>query len=245
MTIAGVARFLARPRFRETRTSIDAAGLAHLLALFGMTVLGVIILSGLVWPIILSSMDGEMPSNSNDALLDMNPARLILVAIVLAPLLEEIIFRSWLGGRRTALLGFPMLASGLALLSLLGSGVGATTGLAVASVLTFLTLTVWRRARTLDEGAFIHAREQLFPFIFWGTAILFGLLHLANYQGGITTPLLMLAVTPQMFVGLVLGYVRLRFGLVTAICFHGGYNAVLISMGLFLSGLNSAAMIVW
>ena len=49
---------------------------------------------------------------------------------------------------------------------------------------------------------------------------------------------MLLAVLPQGLVGLVLAYLRMRFGLLMAIAFHAAYNGVLIS--LFLTGQSIA-----
>ncbi len=242
MHLSDVVHFIARPHPIARRAPVDAIGLAHLLSLFGVTIIGVIVLMRLIWPIILSGTGGEMPTNANDSLLEANPARLVLIGIVIAPLIEELLFRSWLGGRVAAIIGLPLLASALAVLSLLGTGISPASGLALTFVLLFLSLAVVKRARDLDPPSFHFARAQLFPIIFWGSALLFALLHLSNFTEGMTTPLLVLAVLPQGLVGLILGYVRLRFGLGSAIGFHGAYNAFFISLGLLTQGLNEAAI---
>ena len=241
MPVTDALRFITRPRFTEGRARVDAEGLRHLLVLFLLTVLAVVVATGFVWPIILSATGGEMPSNANDALINMNPARMVLIGMVVAPLVEELIFRSWLGAPRACLYGLPLLAGALVVTTAAGSGASGALVLPLAAVAGFLGVAVWARARALGPGAVSHARAALFAWAFWGSAGLFALIHLANFTDGIQTPWLVLAVVPQLMVGLVLGYVRMRFGLAPAIGFHGAYNALFLTLALLGSGLSGGA----
>ena len=42
--------------------------------------------------------------------------------------------------------------------------------------------------------------------------------------------LLPLAVLPQFLIGVILGYVRMRFGLLCAMGFHGAYNISVLTI---------------
>lgn len=77
---------------------------------------------------------------------------------------------------------------------------------------------------------FRHTKH--FNIVFYTFAIIFGLVHLSNFQ---PTPNLILLfpllVAPQIILGGYLGFIRVRFGLIWSIFLHASYNAffVLIS----------------
>ena len=74
--------------------------------------------------------------------------------------------------------------------------------------------------------------EKAFKWIFYGFAILFGYVHISNYE--LTTNVLLISpilVAPQIILGLFLGLIRVRLGLIYAILFHAVYNAILVIPG--------------
>ena len=72
-------------------------------------------------------------------------------------------------------------------------------------------------------------KSTYFKWGFWIFTLLFALVHLSNYQGmqGLwyLAPLL---VSPQLSLGIILGFVRVKFGLPLAMAFHATYNAILL-----------------
>ena len=67
-----------------------------------------------------------------------------------------------------------------------------------------------------------------FRIAFYAIAIIFGFIHITNYQ--ISTNVLLLSpilVLPQILLGFYLGFIRVRFGLVWSIALHGIYNGIL------------------
>ena len=59
--------------------------------------------------------------------------------------------------------------------------------------------------------------------------IAFGLVHISNFE--LTTQVLLLSpllVAPQVSVGFILGYIRVKFGLIWSMALHACYNMVLI-----------------
>lgn len=230
-SIAAALNYLRRPYFPAGRERLGEEALRHLAQLLGLSLAIVIVLSGLVGGII-ASVNGGVPDNVNSELAETNPAMLLMMGVLFAPILEEVIFRSWLGGAKTCLLGLPVLAS-LAAVALSATGPVppilsfGLTGFLCAMI--FGISTQYERRSPEEQKA---ARWQLFPFAFYGSAAFFALLHLSNYEGGLSSPIMLVAVLPQFLIGAVLGYVRMRFGLVSAIWFHALYNLVLV--GLFI-----------
>jgi len=68
-----------------------------------------------------------------------------------------------------------------------------------------------------------------FKYIFYGFAIVFGYIHILNYE---TTMGVLMAspilVAPQICLGLILGYLRVKLGLIYSILLHMLYNACII-----------------
>ncbi len=65
-----------------------------------------------------------------------------------------------------------------------------------------------------------------FPAIFWMGTVIFGLVHLLNYPR--PGPLALPVILPQIWAGLVFGYVRVRVGLSAAMLIHAGSNALMV-----------------
>jgi membrane protease YdiL (CAAX protease family) len=68
---------------------------------------------------------------------------------------------------------------------------------------------------------------KFFKYNFYITALIFGLSHIHNYNQPFQYGWgILLLVLPQLFIGVVLGYVRMRFGLKNAIILHAAYNFI-------------------
>jgi len=71
--------------------------------------------------------------------------------------------------------------------------------------------------------------KTYFNYIFYGLTLVFGFYHITNFE--INTTILLLSpllVAPQISVGAIMGFVRVRFGLLWAIALHAMYNLILI-----------------
>ena len=74
-----------------------------------------------------------------------------------------------------------------------------------------------------------------YHIIFYSSAILFGLYHLSNYQ--FTYRLLIAApilIFPQFAMGLLTGYLRVKYNFIWGLCLHFMHNAVFLVIPLFL-----------
>jgi hypothetical protein len=117
-----------------------------------------------------------------------------------------------------------MAALALFLASLLfGPDVGQIVGLAgVATVVA--GLVHWSHSHRRDTAVPAWFAQHFHWFV-WGSSLLFGLIHLGNYEP-LTHPLGVLVVLPQTIGGLLLAYTRTRLGLGAAMAHHALYNAV-------------------
>lgn len=71
--------------------------------------------------------------------------------------------------------------------------------------------------------------QSRFKYAFYGFTILFGYIHIFNYE---FTPKILLfspiLVAPQLVLGVLLGYLRVKLGLLYAMLLHALFNATLI-----------------
>jgi len=90
------------------------------------------------------------------------------------------------------------------------------------------------------RGPMVYFRNQgYFKIVFWVLTLLFGYVHLSNYE--ITTSILLFSpflVMPQIILGAILGFIRVKFGLIWAIALHAIYNFVLLGPVLLLTALD-------
>lgn len=221
--LVDAAHFLARPAFiaapqalgRETAKGLLAVALLH------VALLAVVI--GPVW--LAGRSAGVLPEP------DLHPDTLAaspLAFLVIAPLLEELLFRGWLTGHVAALrfgaAGFAAMALMLAGVALL-PGHARLLGFAGAGV-AIAGLVHWSMTRALDRAVPAGFVRQ-FGGIVWAQALLFGLIHLGNYAS-LASPLGLVVVLPQVLGGLLLAYIRTRLGLGAAMAYHAGYNALVL-----------------
>lgn len=81
--------------------------------------------------------------------------------------------------------------------------------------------------------------KSYFGIIFWALTLFFGFYHITNFE--LTTTILLLSpllVLPQIIVGTILGFIRVRFGLFWAIALHAAYNLILLGPILLLTALE-------
>jgi len=135
-----------------------------------------------------------------------------LLAIVFAPLLEEPIFRLHLDFKKSSIWW----------------GIGLSVLLISEVWIPFVLLWVYLfyLLYKVNTGYSPHLKHSIFI-----SSALFGLVHLMNFkdfdyvQYYYWVPFM---VGAQFFIGLVLSYIRLNYGMKWSIIFHGVYNAVLI-----------------
>lgn len=152
----------------------------------------------------------------------------ILEVVVFGPILEESIFRSWLRFKKGNVILFliALLVTSALLFyhSLLPKGRLFDDIFGSVHITIFVGLIILLKfiGRSRIE-TFIISR---FKYFFYGTTIVFGLLHATNYVGN---PWIILAFAPilgapQLIVGSMLGYIRMKHGLVYSMIFHMFFN---------------------
>ena len=162
-----------------------------------------------------------------ESALRLSGTELLIASVVFAPLLEELVFRA---GLRSATMTLAMQPVLIALL--FGKW---QVALVLSGVVALVALIDYVRQRRLDDATKFSlrmARGRVFinryRTIVWGYAIAFGLVHMGNFTitttNGLLACLAVLIVSSQMFLGLLLSYFRLRYGLLSAMGFHALWN---------------------
>ena len=130
---------------------------------------------------------------------DAGPAMMILMGVILAPLLEELIFRTFITLRRF----YP-------LLFFIASGNRKNQNLRIRKV-----FGIWK---------------ILFPVLVYVSAVLFGYVHVFNFEDDISLWKAPFAVLPQLILGFTLAFTRVRYGLVWSMLNHAIWNLIPISI---------------
>ena len=166
--------------------------------------------------------------------MDLPRPWLLFLAIVFAPIVEELMFRGWLSGRKPALLLAAASIGGFAAIMLVGLFVPSALGLtsAAAMIAIGVALLYWL-AQWRDARGMVPAFKRHYALMIWLSSLLFGAVHLTNYEGALSLVDIML-VLPQTLGGLILAYARTRLGLRAAILHHAAFNAIAVAIEPFI-----------
>ena len=220
-TIKEYLRFLTKPELKYGQ--LGAESLIHLCILFFIVFFLEMMIAGIMYSMIGMEDMGHM---MDDIIQNMNYGLLFLMAVIIAPALEEFIFRFYLKYPALSMLQLLSLIWGAFVYLLLELKheelfwTVAAVGTVALSLMTYQLFAKWRSLG--PEGLY----NRIFPMIFYLSAVIFAFVHIYNFQGDIPwyyTPIL---VFPQFFLALFLGYVRIRNGIVYAILFHGLNNSI-------------------
>lgn len=218
--IAGLFRYVRHPRpFEPHGPGRRAVGATKL---WGFDLL-------LAIPLVALAALGDALISGETFVADdgLSTLEIVMLGIVVAPLIEETMFRLWLAPYRPAFLigGGTVLTLAMAdpdagLLNLLVIPGLALVGLGLAGV---------RSPERRDRIAPWWDRH--FGIVFFASVATFGLVHLSNYDfagvGAVTVIAAPLLVAPQLAGGMILGYGRVRLGFWYGVAMHSAFNAVL------------------
>lgn len=176
--------------------------------------LGLLILAILVvvpYAYILELMGMDQFENGLADLLKENKWIIAIFGIVLAPLIEEPIFRLHLDLKITSI----WYSLGLSLLF----------AMAIWFPIIFIGYMIFLLIRAKSDN------PPTLKFVVYFSAAFFGLVHITNFKDfdyGQFFYYIPFLVAIQFWIGLILSYVRLNHGMSWAILFHGIYNAIFI-----------------
>lgn len=240
--VKDMINYLRRPHMPTPRRPFGFECVIDLMTLMGVAFLMLPVI-GLFLGVVIQLTGSTIPKPSAEFEAFSAKPNFIFLAVLAAPLIEELLFRSWLTRRWGIFIVMPVLLVGAAILALKGAEPSIISdggrALILAAILGSFTLYLFRYLQLRREQVILNrAINRIFPFVFWGSCVLFGLMHLANYEGGDMGILLPLIILPQFVVGVMLAFIRMRFGLISAMVFHGLYNLSLLT---FFTLLGQAA----
>ena len=160
---------------------------------------------------------------------DLDPLTLAIFAIAVAPVMEEVIFRGWLRGRRADLefaatfVALILATTGLSYLDAVGEvAIGGVVVLGV--IVAWLRWLATRKAHTAVPAWF----SRHYGKIIYASSLVFGMIHLTNYAE--LQFITVFLVLPQTIGGLILAFTRTRLGLGAAILQHALFNALFTAL---------------
>lgn len=211
-------RFLRSPNLNDPPVAVSMPTAAKsILRLYSVHLILLLVVLSLV-SLIPNVQDSN---NLLDSVEDLPIWYLPFAAVVMAPLLEEVIFRLPL---RAFWINLFIPA---ALISIGAIGAIFNPGFPLLLLLCVVLIAVY----TKDTGTRLSALQNFYNkysrAIFYAIAVLFGAIHIANYDPDVWQ-FLPLLVLPQVVIGLLLGFVRLRYGLTWAIGLHALHNGCLL-----------------
>ncbi|MFT3995239.1 MAG: CPBP family glutamic-type intramembrane protease [Dysgonomonas sp.] len=235
MSVDYILGFLRKPFILDK----DIIKIDSLFEIFKISIIGYLLLISIL--IVVSmvvrvplAMMGLMPSEPP---IDINP-RYIILACLLAPIYEELIFRLSLRFKPIYLL----ISITLFTLLILKRQIGLPFGLIASSLVLLIgsyLLFVDKRLGICNKlGVFW---QNHYSIVFYSSVLIFGLLHIFNYQNLTWKHYLLspLIVLPQIIMGLFWGYIRLKYdkGLYISILMHLFNNITSTAIRFFTIGI--------
>ncbi len=215
--------FCLRPRlgYRCRQVSPQSAWLLDWLPNIGLGRL--LAWAGILWAINIFIFGPIVMSVANQAGAShrVDPENLPwLLALVWAPLVEEILFRYGLRRPAMALWLIPLLVLAL------WQGVGSAQSMMfVVAVLLIYQLTRQARVPSRYARPWLRLYRHWFGWVFHVSVAAFAVLHIYNFTlTSVAWWMYPLLVLPQWFTGLVLGWIRVNRGIGTAIILHALFN---------------------
>jgi len=152
----------------------------------------------------------DMESHKSKELLQLPTIVVLLVGAFIIPFVEELIFRSYLRLKHNYFLQ-PLIS------------ISSITG---------------RKNKEQFETSIENNWTKFYKSIFYISALIFAFVHLSNFED-INEILLFIPIliAPQFIVGLLAGYLRVKFSLIWGFFLHGLHNFIFI--GFALISLNS------
>jgi membrane protease YdiL (CAAX protease family) len=155
------------------------------------------------------------------------PLGTVLEVVIFAPVIEEVFFRGWLTDKKSVLF-----ASILLVFFYFGINL---QGWVIVAIAIILLAVLFHLGSTINN---LVQRNYLFLFYF--TSIVFGLIHISNFENLKVSWILYPLVTgPQIMFGFIAAHIRNHYGLKYALFYHAWSNGVLITISLILLALAS------
>ena len=211
MTFHALWRFIKKPvELSEDKASLQLK-IGTCGALFLIQIPPLLVLMALVGGLEQLGLWDEDMHSLQKIFQEMEPVLIFFFAVIMAPLLEEVMFRLILRFRSNFLILWSI-------------HIGVALHLGQKRSLLKTARKVW---------------DKFYGRVFYLMTMAFGLMHIMNFEPSLNIYLLEpILVAPQILIGINLGYLRVRFGLIWSILFHAFYNGVLMSIALLTGEIS-------
>lgn len=192
--------FLISPTENKDDKASTKNKIAQLISIFFLN-LPVVIVLILIIGIVESTGAYNTEKHKISDLLNESPRLALFSAVIIAPLIEELIFRTYLVKKYSPI-----------------------------KILSIISHFFMLKNKDLAYNILSSYWEKYYKYIIYFSAFIFGLVHITNYD--INTNLLLfspLVISPQIYIGLCLAYLRVKFGLIWAMAYHSFYNFILMA----------------
>ena len=205
MTFHALWRFIKKPvELSEDKASLQLK-IGTCGALFLIQIPPLLVLMALVGGLEQLGLWDEDMHSLQKIFQEMEPVLIFFFAVIMAPLFEEVMFRLILRFRSNFLI--------------------------LWSIHIGVALQLGQKRRLLKTARKVW--DKFYDWVFYLMTMAFGLMHIMNFEPSLNIYLLApILVAPQILIGINLGYLRVRFGLIWSILFHAFYNGVLMSIAL-------------
>ena len=155
---------------------------------------------------------------------DIPALKLFIMGMILAPIYEEIFFRSLLKFDKKNILIFLSTCLLLITYSILNDKFAI---IIILSIILILVISIYLSSNVNKVSNFI---KKHFKYFFYASSLIFGLIHATNFIGNIyiIISLAIFLTLPQIISGLIMGYARMKYGLIYSIILHMINNSVII-----------------
>ncbi|MFT3937085.1 MAG: CPBP family glutamic-type intramembrane protease [Chitinophagaceae bacterium] len=153
-----------------------------------------------------------------------------ITVVILGPIIEELIFRYYLTSFRANYVFLPI---NLSIIAVELFPMAEALQFCVAIAVCLLCGLAYNSTRNNSkyEIALLKFYAKQYWIFYYCSAMVFGVIHIGNYRIQSFIPALpLLLVLPQLYGGLLLGYVRITKGLKWSILFHAANNLIALIM---------------
>lgn len=185
----------------------------------------VLVVEMLIAGVLMSMIGIDDSAHKMGELLDQMSFWIIfLLAVIIAPVTEEIIFRYYITHSTTAVFFLLWaLVFGIAML-MFNQILEEWVAIPLILIPIALMVTVLNSKKLQDRIKAVY--NQGFPYVFYLSAVIFAYVHIFNFEDVFPWYYAPILVFPQFFLGLYLGYIRTRNGLPHAILLHATNNLI-------------------
>lgn len=240
-TVSNLLSFLKRPSDSPETDVSTKDKVRELFNLLLIKVLIALVFTGLIWSIEKLGWY-KIDGHAVEAMLRSAPIWVgLLLGVILIPLLEEFVFRFGLRFRRgyfTFLLFVLLLTAGIFAFKMM------PLVWAMGAIVALCMLMIAYLIKAYAIGEFLEGVwPRMYGVVFYCVAILFGLVHLLNYTDfnytSVAILLIPVLIGSQIWGGLSMGYMRVKYGFFWGFFLHAAHNAVFLGSGLlFMSQLE-------